>query len=60
MKFTVINIYGDTVFSTDCISCIPTQDEIKSMTDVGYTFTIDKKQVSLKDINKYIKEHKKG
>lgn len=60
MNFKVLNIYGDTVFSTYCISCIPAQDDIKSMTDAGYTFTIDEKQADLKDISKYIKEHKKG
>lgn len=54
MKFEVINNNGQVVMWTDSIECIPTPDELDSMTSAGYHYKIDGKVVAKNKIHEAV------
>lgn len=58
MNFEVINSSGITVMSTKCMSCIPDDKQLSSMSKAGYKFKIDSKAVSIKKIKEFISEER--
>ena len=56
MKFEVLNDKGKTVFQCNQVSCIPTEEEIKSMLNARYKFKIDDKIATKKRISELIGE----
>ena len=50
MKFVAYDRDKCAKMSTTYVECLPDIDTLTSMTSVGYTFKIDGKQVSIKDI----------
>lgn len=56
MKFECVNRDGRTMCSTTFKSCLPTESEIDSMSDAGYKFKLDGKNISKKRTKEFIKE----
>ena len=46
MKFEVINQFGITAMWCDEFSCIPSPEELKSISSAGYRFKLDGKIIS--------------
>ena len=47
MKFEVINQFGITAMWCDEFSCIPSPEELKSISSAGYRFKVDGKIIAL-------------
>lgn len=50
MKFSIINSDGNPVMQTASWQCVPSDDMLKSMRQMGYKFKIDGKSATLKSI----------
>ena len=55
MKFEVFNSGKKRVFVTKDISCLPSKEEIVSMSKAGYKFKIDGKATNKKEIEDMVK-----
>ena len=58
MKFECVNRDGRTMSSTTYMSCLPTERQIESMSNVGYKFKLDGKIISKKKVKEIIRGSK--
>lgn len=54
MKFEVCK-KNATIFITEYKKCVPNTDVLKSMQSAGYTFKLDDKKITLKQLSKELK-----
>lgn len=50
MKFEVVNKDGQVVMWTEDVECVPTPDELDSMTSAGYRYKVDGKVVAKSNV----------
>lgn len=60
MKFEIFNERGIVVMNTTTPSCMPSNEDLKSMSSYGYKFKLDGKAISVKNLIKKIKESTNG
>lgn len=54
MKFEVVNKDGQVVMWTEDAECVPTPDELDSMTSAGYRYKVDGKVVAKSNVMKAV------
>lgn len=56
IDFEVINPDGRAVMGASSINCLPTNEQLISMSKAGYKFKLNKKAISLKKLKSFISE----
>lgn len=57
MKFEVVTDKGIPLMSCKTVSCIPDEQQLRSIYDAGHRFRLNGKSISIKKILEYVKEN---